>query len=95
MNIVQAKPVFSVPVSTGIASRVAAANENGVSLFHGTTAPTNQQPPDSILASRRLTYHVNQPYRGAGRTVLFGVSGLKVFTRQHIGVVQFASAPVA
>ena len=36
MKIVHAKPVFSVPVSTGIASRAAAANENGVSLFRGT-----------------------------------------------------------
>ena len=33
MYTVKAKPVFSVPVSTGIASSAAAASENGVSLF--------------------------------------------------------------
>ena len=33
MNTVKSKPVFSVPVSTGIASSTAVARENGVSLF--------------------------------------------------------------
>ena len=33
VNTVKLKPVFSVPVSTGIASSTAAARENGVSLF--------------------------------------------------------------
>ena len=36
MYIVNAKPAFSVPVRTGIASRAAAANEIGVSLCHAT-----------------------------------------------------------
>jgi hypothetical protein len=42
-----------------------------------------------------LTHHLNQPYRGAGMSVLLGLFALKLFARQHKPEVQFPSVPVA
>ena len=94
--MVHPKPVFSVPVRTGMDSSTAAASENGVSLFHATIGIGAEQSTVLLVSdAKQLTYHWNQPYRGAGTSVLLGLLGLGVFVRQHIPEVQFPSEPVA
>ena len=96
MYTVKAKPVFSVPVSTGIASSAAAASENGVSLCRVKVRSRQLTTRvDSKIWLCRGTHHANQPYRGAGRTVLFGLFVFWLFERQQRPDVQFASEPVA
>jgi hypothetical protein len=87
--MVHAKPVFPVPARTGMASSTEAASENGVSLFHAVVKIY------ADLDAKLPTYHFNEPYRGAGTSILSGLIELKVFERQHKPPVQFASAPVA
>ena len=91
---VKLKPVFSVPVSTGIASSTAAASENGVSLFR-VKIRSSQYIATNAFKVKLGTNHATQPWRGAGRRVLFRLSALGLFARQHRPVVQFASEPVA
>ena len=91
--MVHAKPVFSVPVRTGMASSTEAARENGESLFH-TMVRINASQSTALLIEI-LRHHWNQPYRGAGTSDLLGLVGLGLFARQHKPEVQFASAPVA
>jgi hypothetical protein len=63
---------------------------------HVTVRISAGQPTVRLVSSvRLLTHHWNQPYRGAGRTVLFGLFVLCLFVRQHMPDVQFASDPVA
>jgi len=68
----KSNPVFTVPVSTGIASTTAAASDNGVSLFR--TYGGQDGAPISKIKS--LTHHSNEPNRGAERTVWFGIFAL-------------------
>jgi hypothetical protein len=53
--MVQAKPVFSVPARTGIASSTEAARENGVSLFHTMVRINASQ--STVLLIKILTHH--------------------------------------
>ncbi len=90
------KPVFSVPVRTEMVSSTEAASENGVSLFHVTARIGAGQSTTLLLSEAKLmTYHWNQPYRGAEMSVLFGLFVLGLFARQHKPELQSPSEPVA
>jgi hypothetical protein len=52
--MVHAKPVFSVPATTGMVSSTDAASENGVSLFHARVRISASQ---STALLKLLTYH--------------------------------------
>ena len=96
MYMDHSKPIFSVPARTGIVSSTAAASENGVSLFHATVKIGADQLTVLLVSDAKLlTHHLNQPYRGAGRSVLLGLLLLGLFARQHMPEVQFPSEPVA
>jgi hypothetical protein len=96
VNMVHPKPEFSVPERTGMVSRTAAVSEKGVSLFHATVRIGADQSTALLVSDAKLlTHHWNQPYRGAGTSVLFGLLLLGVFARQHKLEVQFPSEPVA
>jgi hypothetical protein len=94
--MVHPKPVFSVPARTGMVSSTAAASENGVSLFYATVRIGAEQSTFLLVSDAKLlTHHCNQPYRGAGTSVLLGLLVLGLFVRQHMPEVQFPSEPVA
>ena len=96
MYMVHPKPVFSVPVRTGMVSSTAAASENGVSLFHAMVRiGADQSTVLPVSDAKLLTHHWSQPYRGAETRVLLGLLLLGLFARQHMPEVQFPSEPVA